>query len=203
MKHLTNSIFAGLILFSGHLFSQNDSALAEIAKFRQTLNGYAAAKPAVTLQKATYDSLLNLLTMQQQQIVQAHKDIDALRKRMVNTSTAGAIESTAEKNTVYFSSGSFRLTQEGETLIKQFVGSNGKDKSYSVDGFTDPLGTKEENGQLSEGRAVEVKQYMVVQLKMKSNQITANFHGSERPICTNNDNSCNKLNRRVEIRVKK
>jgi outer membrane protein OmpA-like peptidoglycan-associated protein len=184
MKHLTNSIFAGLILFSGHLFSQNDSALAEIAKFRQTLNGYAAAKPAVTLQKATYDSLLNLLTMQQQQIVQAHKDIDALRKRMVNTSTAGAIESTAEKNTVYFSSGSFRLTQEGETLIKQFVGSNGKDK-------------------LSEGRAVEVKQYMVVQLKMKSNQITANFHGSERPICTNNDNSCNKLNRRVEIRVKK
>jgi outer membrane protein OmpA-like peptidoglycan-associated protein len=204
MKHITYFIFTGLMLFSMHLLSQNDSALAEITKFRQTLNGYsAAAKPTVTLQKTTYDSLLNLLTTQQKQIAAAHKDIDALKMRMVNTNALVTAESRAEKNSVYFSSGSLRLTPEGEAFIKQFVDANGKDKSYTVDGFTDPLGTKEENEQLSKNRAVEVKQYMVSKLKMKSNQVTATFHGSENPVCTNNDSSCNKLNRRVEIRVKK
>jgi outer membrane protein OmpA-like peptidoglycan-associated protein len=193
------------ILFCSSLFAQKDSAMAELTRMRETLSRYQPASSAesqyVTLKKTTYDSLMQLLNKQQQQIGQSHTEIELIHKKLSGLNSG--LPDVAANPPVYFELGSTILTNEGAATIKHLVESNGNNKAYEVDGFTDGTGNKDDNFRLSQKRALVVKTYMVSNLKLKPENIVVNAYGSERKVCETMETSCNKQNRRVEIRVKK
>ncbi len=204
MKHfLTIGLF---ILCSIPVFSQKDSAMAELTKMRQTLNQYKAASaesPYVSLKKTTYDSLLLLLNKQQEQLSESQTQIELIRKRLASLNTGLSEAASKDHLSVYFESGSKNLTKAFEMKIGEWVKANGPDVSYTADGFADAEGTKEINEPLSKSRALEVKKYMVETLKLKADQIVINGFGSEHRLCKSSDASCNRQNRRVEIKTAK
>ncbi|HEV7230207.1 MAG TPA: OmpA family protein [Bacteroidia bacterium] len=179
--------------------------MAELTKMRATLARYQSASgaenPNVTLKKTTYDSLIVLLINQQEQLTRSQKEIELIRKKLMNLNVGLGELSAKDHLSVYFESGSRILTKAFEQKIKELVLVNGQDATYTADGFADAEGPKELNDPLSKSRALEVKKYMVETLKLKAEQIVTHGFGSEHRICESTDDVCNRQNRRVEIKA--
>jgi outer membrane protein OmpA-like peptidoglycan-associated protein len=203
---MKKQVVLSLLIFIGfRVYSQNDSALAEINKFRQILNGYSAPigvekGKTVTLQRATYDSLLAVLENQQQLIDQAAKSLEKANKQIREFQKASL--AGLDQGVIYFEKGSYLLTAEAKASIKAFVLQNGKDKHFAIDGFTDQTGSKKENDRLSKLRALEVQKFLLSELRIPSSLVTTSFFGSEKQVCETEDPACQQRNRRVEIRFK-
>lgn len=72
------------------------------------------------------------------------------------------------------------------------------DRDLAIEGFTDSMGSKEVNQQLSERRAGAVKEALVMR-GIESRRIDARGYGPAFPIASNDSETGRQLNRRVEI----
>ena len=184
--------------------AQTDSLHEEVERFKETLNKYsisvqnAEKRDEVILQRTTYDSLLSILANQHEMLQKANIEIESIRQRLLSSDVQPLVSS----DTIYFSIGSAALTENGKESIRRFVEANGTTKVYLINGHADPTGSKKSNQWISKLRALSVKKYMVVQLKLNEKNITANYYGSEKRVCDTNGASCNTHNRRVEMRAK-
>ncbi len=109
------------------------------------------------------------------------------------------------KTSVYFETGSFKVSQEEIRKLKKFkkeFGVNYKITAVLVNGYTDDLGSIESNNKLSQNRALEVKD----QLGRLDFQISRNdrtFGLGPIPLASNNISvdEQRKQNRRVDISI--
>lgn len=74
-------------------------------------------------------------------------------------------------------------------------------KRISVSGHTDSIGSPVYNQNLSEKRALSVKNYLMNRFKIPTQKIDSIGYGSTRPIADNGNYQGRQINRRVEIRI--
>ena len=67
-----------------------------------------------------------------------------------------------------------------------------------IEGFTDSTGSDDYNQQLSENRALAVKDALV-QAGVESNRVVVQGYGEANPVASNDSTAGRQLNRRVEI----
>ena len=70
-----------------------------------------------------------------------------------------------------------------------------------VSGHTDSVGDTSYNQELSESRAVAVRDYLLLQAGIEESRVSACSYGEERPVANNATFTGRALNRRVEFRV--
>lgn len=191
-------------------FAQKDSSLAKIQQMRDQLDAYMNSsnvtpsdKPNVVfLSKTVYDSMIDLLQKQQSTLSIVQQTISQMRKQMGNIKSEGISVSKQLTDTVFFETNSFALTPAAVRQIDQFIKACGTNKYYSVDGFADKKGNKDANFNLSKSRAIAVKDYIARKYAINPDKISTGYYGNDLLICPSDDDSCNRLNRRVEIHLK-
>jgi outer membrane protein OmpA-like peptidoglycan-associated protein len=122
----------------------------------------------------------------------------------IRTNDKFALYSIGES--VLFNSDSKVLKPEAETKLKEIMASVQKRFSggaIRVYGYTDAVGSKEQNKQLAEDRAEAVKEWLVNNSKFPKDHISVNPVGESNPVAANGTESGRKQNRRVEIAVRK
>jgi outer membrane protein OmpA-like peptidoglycan-associated protein len=72
------------------------------------------------------------------------------------------------------------------------------DRRVRIEGFTDSTGSDDYNQQLSENRALAVKDALV-QAGVESNRVVVQGYGEANPVASNDNTAGRQLNRRVEI----
>lgn len=96
------------------------------------------------------------------------------------------------------SSGAEKLDKIATSAEKRFAGG-----SIIVYGYTDSIGSKEENQKLALARANAVKMWLTENKQIDANRITVNAEGERSPISSNTTAEGRKDNRRVDIVVRK
>jgi outer membrane protein OmpA-like peptidoglycan-associated protein len=108
------------------------------------------------------------------------------------------------KLTVYFSSELAELSpqaQQALTKLADYVKMDRSIKSITISGHTDNLGRRRLNGELSESRAIAIKNFLVKQRQIAESLITTSFHLEWKPISSNKSTTGRALNRRAEVEV--
>jgi OmpA-OmpF porin, OOP family len=105
---------------------------------------------------------------------------------------------------VLFDFDKFDLKESSKETLKEISKSlessfNKKDLDIVIHGHTDNVGNKAYNLELSEKRANEVKNYLESLLPSSEVIFTTKGHGDAKPIATNDNESGQAKNRRVEI----
>lgn len=70
-----------------------------------------------------------------------------------------------------------------------------------IEGYTDDLGTKDQNARLAEKRATSIMKYLVAK-GVDAQRITIVSYGADRPVCAMKTEACRAQNRRVRFLVK-
>lgn len=103
---------------------------------------------------------------------------------------------------IYFVSASFELSKKSFDLLDSFAHKiTGPMDSVVVKGHTDSIGNLQYNQELSQNRAVSVKQYLMTKLPSLGVSFIARGYSFTQPIASNKTSSGRKMNRRVEIFV--
>lgn len=105
--------------------------------------------------------------------------------------------------TVKFKTGSAELEPESYSILNQValtMKANRQIKRVRVEGHTDETGTRERNMKLSQERADSVRDYLVKR-GVKSDRLTAQGFGPDRPLAKGNSADSLAKNRRVEFIV--
>jgi outer membrane protein OmpA-like peptidoglycan-associated protein len=103
---------------------------------------------------------------------------------------------------IYFVTASFELSKKSYDLLDSFARQlTGAMDSVVVKGHTDSIGNLEYNKELSQSRAVSVKQYLMTKVASLGVNFVARGYAYLQPIASNKTNSGRKKNRRVEIFV--
>lgn len=92
---------------------------------------------------------------------------------------------------------SFKPLDEVVLILKKYP-----DLNFEVEGHTDSVGSLEYNQDLSEKRALNVKNYFISK-GIPSSKISSIGYGETKPIATNETPEGKAINRRVRIKVKK
>lgn len=107
-------------------------------------------------------------------------------------------------NAVYFPFSDDTLTPDQinrlKLMVTDFIGS---DQRVDIIGFSDDIGSSENNINLSRRRALNVLDYLVQKEGIPSDRFNIIAMGSENPAAPNTDESNRALNRRVEIHIKR
>ena len=74
------------------------------------------------------------------------------------------------------------------------------DVSIEISGYTDNIGSNENNQELSEKRAIAVKQFLIVR-GIDKKRIVAKGYGSNKPKADNNTEEGRAKNRRIEVKI--
>ncbi|THU39894.1 OmpA family protein [Niastella caeni] len=103
---------------------------------------------------------------------------------------------------IYFVTASFELSKKSYELLDSFARKlTGPMDSVVVKGHTDSIGNFDYNKELSQNRAVSVKQYLMTKMASLGVNFIARGYGYQQPIASNRTSSGRKKNRRVEIFV--
>jgi outer membrane protein OmpA-like peptidoglycan-associated protein len=107
-------------------------------------------------------------------------------------------------NNILFSSGSYILTDNTKTIIKEFSKFLIENPSIqiSIQGHTDDQGDASKNITLSQNRANAVKEYLI-SLGININRLEAIGYGSAKPKVPNDTDENRKMNRRTEFQILK
>ncbi len=103
---------------------------------------------------------------------------------------------------ILFASGQSTLSASAETNLKQIANSinqrhmEGKIRVY---GYTDSIGSKQENKDLSRARAEAVRNFLVSNGQIMDDRIDVNAEGEKKPVASNETSAGRAQNRRVEI----
>ena len=101
---------------------------------------------------------------------------------------------------VLFESGKSNLVGEGPASLAKIADffRRNPQRSASIEGYTDSVGSAAMNQGLSERRASSVKTALV-DLGVPTNRLTTRAHGENMPVATNSTPAGRQMNRRVEI----
>lgn len=107
-------------------------------------------------------------------------------------------------NNILFSSGSYILTDNTKTIIKEFSKFLIENPSIqiSIQGHTDDQGDASKNITLSQNRANAVKEYLI-SLGINIDRLEAIGYGSAKPKVPNDTDENRKMNRRTEFQILK
>jgi outer membrane protein OmpA-like peptidoglycan-associated protein len=135
----------------------------------------------------------------QQQLEENRRLIDELRRRGadVRSTKRGVVINLPD---ILFEFDRYALTGEARRTIGEISGvlRDVKNRSISVEGHTDSIGTVRYNKQLSLNRASSVKRELVKR-GIPGGQMAVRGYGEGAPIATNNTEMGRSRNRRVEI----
>lgn len=98
-----------------------------------------------------------------------------------------------------------QIRDTGKEKLKEVINSVQKrhpDGEIAVRGYTDAVGSKDYNKELSEDRAKAVADYMKENSDIEDSQISVLAKGEKNPVATNETAQGRQQNRRVEILVK-
>ena len=140
---------------------------------------------------------------------------EAERKADQETPSADSARTVQQLNTVLLETGLFTTTDvhfeiDRSTLmassrkILDIVGAvllRHGELRIEVSGHTDSIGDSSYNQELSENRAVAVRDYLLLQTGIEASRVSACGYGEERPAASNATITGRTLNRRVEFRV--
>jgi outer membrane protein OmpA-like peptidoglycan-associated protein len=142
-------------------------------------------------------------------------DGDTLRLRVVkisyrcDTTTAAATRieralmasGRAEVYDIYFDFNSARIREESAPTLKEIgeVMQRHADWKLAIEGHTDAIGSDASNLDLSQRRAVAVKEALVASRRVVAAQLSTTGHGESRPKDTNDTLEGRARNRRVEL----
>ncbi len=107
---------------------------------------------------------------------------------------------------IHFASGQSSLSATAESNLTQIAASisqrypEGKIRVY---GYTDSIGSKQENKDLSRARAEAVRNFLVSNGQVAEDRIDVNAEGEKKPVASNETAEGRKQNRRVEIVARK
>lgn len=106
----------------------------------------------------------------------------------------------AERLDVFFNTDEYEISaDQGNTITSDATFLNEHpDLHIMIEGHCDELGSIEYNLALGESRATEVKSHLV-KAGVPADRIETISYGKERPFCTEENESCWKLNRRAHI----
>ena len=105
---------------------------------------------------------------------------------------------TALSDKVYFDFDKSNLSDNAKKILSQYVFESNKASLIRLEGHCDERGTREYNLALGEKRAIEVKNYLIIQ-GVSSSKIKIISYGEEKPISYGSTEEDWKQNRRVEI----
>ncbi|RMF71684.1 MAG: OmpA family protein, partial [Planctomycetota bacterium] len=91
---------------------------------------------------------------------------------------------------------SFRLLTKVEDAIRVFPNAR-----VVIEGHTDSYGADESNLTLSEQRAEAVRQYLLAQMGLPAEQVSAVGYGETRPVANNETPQGRARNRRIDVRI--
>ncbi|MDH3316020.1 MAG: peptidoglycan-associated lipoprotein Pal [Gammaproteobacteria bacterium] len=108
--------------------------------------------------------------------------------------------SLLSKRTVYFEFDKSDIKPEARAILEAHAKylSNNSSASVTLEGHADERGSREYNVALGERRAIAARQLMTL-MGASGQQIRTVSYGEERPVCTEHNEACWQLNRRVEI----
>jgi OOP family OmpA-OmpF porin len=140
----------------------------------------------------------------QDDLIQALQDrMDEMDEKIDNLAVLVAdmdrVDITVDNDVLFaFDSSTIRETAK-PTLAKVVRAlANNPDKTLSVTGHTDSVGSDEYNQGLSERRAAAVKRYLV-QSGIEENRVTTYGRGETQPLVPNESEEARMMNRRVEL----
>ena len=105
---------------------------------------------------------------------------------------------TSLADRVYFDFDKSNLSDETKNILSQYVSESKKASLIRLEGHCDERGTREYNLALGEIRAIEVKNYLIIQ-GVSSSKIKIISYGEEKPVSYGSSEEDWKQNRRVEI----
>ena len=105
---------------------------------------------------------------------------------------------TSLADKVYFDFDRSNLSVETKNILSQYVSESKKASLIRLEGHCDERGTREYNLALGEKRAIEVKNYLIIQ-GVSSSKIKIISYGEEKPVSYGSSEEDWKQNRRVEI----
>ncbi|MFC6191761.1 OmpA family protein [Dyadobacter subterraneus] len=109
---------------------------------------------------------------------------------------------TVENRTLYFPQSDYKLPPDSENYLDslaEWISAN-KDKSLSINGYTDNVGNASLNLTLSEYRVRVITRYLVNK-GVDENRIKAQGLGSKFPVAPNDTEKNRRKNRRVEVQI--
>lgn len=112
----------------------------------------------------------------------------------------GRFEILSRTGNIYFASGSSRLDEESEPLLREVLDITSRCPGIEVEvaGHTDSVGKAEANQRLSERRAKSVADYLVKN-GIAPARLTSRGYGEERPVASNDTAEGKGKNRRIEF----
>ena len=107
-----------------------------------------------------------------------------------------------ELKPVYFGFDRYDLTEEAKAILAENARQlmEHKDVKIRLEGNCDERGTNEYNLALGQKRAESVKQFLV-NYGISPDRIETVSYGEERPVCTEHNEDCWRLNRRVDFKI--
>ena len=88
----------------------------------------------------------------------------------------------------------FSLLTKVQRVIREFP-----ESAITVEGHTDSQGNEAMNQELSRRRAIAVREYLLSNIAMSADRITAVGYGESRPVAPNDAEAGRARNRRIEI----
>lgn len=106
--------------------------------------------------------------------------------------------------TINFDTAKSSITKESQEALQAILGIVEKypNSKFTVEGHTDSVGSAKSNKELSEARALSVKEYLVKN-GVEEFRLSSKGYGEEKPIADNNTKAGRAQNRRVEINLVK
>jgi OOP family OmpA-OmpF porin len=90
----------------------------------------------------------------------------------------------------------FSLLTKVQRVLRQFP-----DQTVTITGHTDSRGNEDYNQELSDRRAQAVRDYLLANMAMSADRITAKGYGESQPIASNDTDEGRAKNRRIDVRV--
>ena len=158
----------------------------------------AAQERAATADQHAGDAM-NRATTADQKADQANQGINQLRGVIANIDDS-KLQTSA---TVPFNFNKYNLTNDAKQDLDKLAENVKADKRFfiAVEGYTDSVGTKQYNEELSKKRADAVVNYLVAQHDIPIYRIHMIGLGEEKPVDEGRNRAARAKNRRVEVKV--
>ena len=175
----------------------------------KVLNGEPTAAPApdtaALMEKARQDSLARADKARQDSLalVDSRRQLDAERSKRSEMENQLLSTGLLVLDAVYFETGRTDISINSKPYLDMLAKMLTKYPKLriEVDGHTDSVGGDAYNQKLSEGRAMAVRDYLIMQAPELNGRLTAKGFGKSSPKADNGSVAGRTLNRRTELRV--